>query len=291
LSGWERSLAVVVLGWNHREDSAECLRSILATSYPALCVWFVDNGSTDGTPEFLARQFPEVTLLELGENRGLVAGYNVGIEAALVADYDYICVLNNDVVVVPNTFHALMTASRVNCRAGIWSPKIVYYDEDNLIWSAGAYQRRFPPGVVQRGMGASVRDRFTRLEPITYATSCAWLMSAQMVREIGAFSPKYSFYYSDYEYCARARAHGWQILFVPDAIIKHKVSLSTQRAPRPAVWWYNLGNAEAEFYRELKAITVLPLHAAWIVARSVLQGHIRFVPAYLNGLISGLRRR
>jgi GT2 family glycosyltransferase len=284
------SLGAVVLGWNYHDDSAECLRSILADGYPRLRVWFVDNGSTDGTPAALRQEFPGITIMELGENRGLVAGYNAGIEAALSAGDDYVCVFNNDVAVAPGSFRALIGVARADPSAGLFVPKIVLYSDPGVIWSAGAYRRRLPPGIVQRGLGQPASDpRFARVTRVTYATSCVWMMSAAMIRQVGLFDSHYRFYYSDYEYCRRVTDRGWHILYAPDAVVRHKVSLSTQQAPRPGRWWTNMGEAEALFYRRYENQPLLMLHAAWITLRTIVQGQARYIPAYLQGLRAGLR--
>jgi len=264
-------VAAVVLGWNHRHDSAECLDSILHAGYPSLHVWYVDNGSTDGAPAFLHRQFPDITVIELGENRGLVGGYNVGF--------------NNDVVIHPGGFRALVDVAQATERAGLLVPKIVLYSDESIIWSTGARQRRFPPGIVQRGLGSSSQDRqFNQVQHIEYATSCAWMMSSRMIREVGLFDPEYSFYYSDYDYCERARLHEWQTMYVPNAIVGHKVSLSTQRGPKAERWWRNMGEAEMRFYRQYRNYVQLAFHVPWIVIRAVLQGRARYIPAYVRGL-------
>jgi GT2 family glycosyltransferase len=278
-------VAAVVLGWNHRDDSAECIDSILRAGYPSLHAWYVDNGSTDDAPAFLRRQFPGLAVVELGENRGLVGGYNVGIQAALDANVEYVCVFNNDVVVQPSIFRALVNVAQTTERAGLLVPKIVLYSDAGIVWSAGARERRFPPGIVQRGLGAPSHDRrFNQVQPVEYATSCAWMMSSRMVREVGLFDPDYFFYYSDYDYCERVTLREWQIIYVPDAIVRHKVSLSTQRGPETARWWRNMGEAEARFYRQYKSDMQLAFHVPWIVMRTVLQRRARCIPAYLRGL-------
>lgn len=283
-------LAAVVLGWNHCEDSLACVQSVLQADLSDVHVWFVDNGSTDGSPLLLKQAFADITVVELGENRGLAAGYNAGVEAALVAGYEYICVFNNDVVVQPHALQALMNATGFSERVGIWVPKIVLRSDTGTIWSAGARWRRFPPGIVQRGMGSSAQRSYNEPEFVGYATSCSWMMSAHIVRDIGLFDPRYSFYYSDYEYCRRATTRNWQILYVPDAVIAHKVSLSTRNASHPARWWRNLGEAEAIYFRQHETIGQLWVHALWIMLRTILQGDMRHLPAYLAGLKRGSKR-
>ena len=285
----DASLAAVVLGWNYRDDSADCIRSILNSSYRSLRLWYVDNGSTDGSPEYLRNLFPSITVISLGENLGLVRGYNVGIEAALTAGSDYVCVFNNDVTVTTGTLPELVAAAVSQPGAGLCVPKIVLFADDQTIWSAGARRRRFPPGIVQRGLGQPASDRrFNRPIRVAYATSCMWLMSAPMVRHIGLFDPAYSFYYSDYEYCRRATQNDWQILYVPSAVVAHKVSLSTQNAPKPARWWHNMGEAEARFYRQYEGYLPFAVHVTWILARAVMQGNARYLPAYMRGISQGL---
>jgi GT2 family glycosyltransferase len=281
-------VAAIVLGWNHRDDSAECLDSVLRAGYPALHVWYVDNGSTDDAPTFLRRQFPTITVIELGENRGLVGGYNAGIEAALDADVEYVCVFNNDVVVAPGAFRALVDVAQDAERVGLLVPKIVLYSDESVLWSAGARERPFPPGIVQRGLGAPAHDRrFNQVRRVEYATSCAWMMASRMIREVGLFDPTYSFYYSDYDYCRRVTRSGWQTVYVPDAVARHKVSLSTQRGPAAAQWWQNLGQAESRFYRQYENCARLAFHVLWIVTRTMLQGRARYIPAYLRGVRDG----
>jgi GT2 family glycosyltransferase len=281
-------VAAIVLGWNHRDDSAECLASILGAGHPSLHAWYVDNGSTDDAPAFLRRQFPTITVIELGENRGLVGGYNVGIEAALDANAEYVCVFNNDVVVHPGAFQALVDVAQGAERAGLLVPKIVLYSDESILWSAGARERFFPPGIVQRGLGAPAHDRrFNQVRRVEYATSCAWMMASRMIHDVGLFDPKYSFYYSDYDYCRRVTLSDWHIYYAPGAIARHKVSLSTQRGPAAARWWRNMGLAESQFYRQYESYTQLAIHVLWIVMRTVLQGRARYIPAYVQGLRDG----
>lgn len=283
------AVGAVVLGWNHRDDSRECIDSILRAAYPLIYVWYVDNGSTDDAPAFLRKHFPEISVLALGENKGLVGGYNAGIEAAREKDLDYVCVFNNDVVVQPSAFQGLVDEAESEGRAGLLVPRIVLHSNEGILWSAGARRRVFPPGIVQRGLGASARDeRYALARHVEYATSCAWMMRTRMVEEVGLFSPNYPFYYSDYDYCRRVSLCDWQIRYVPDAIVKHKVSLSTQRGPEVGRWWHNLGAAEARFYRQYESRALLALHAAWIVLRAVIQSRARYIVPYLRGLWGSL---
>ena len=99
-------VAIIVLAWNHRDLTLDCLGSLVAwdcsADRPQIIV--VDNGSTDGTAGTVREQFPQVTVLENGQNLGYAGGNNVGIRYALAQETDYLCILNNDVTVAPDFF-------------------------------------------------------------------------------------------------------------------------------------------------------------------------------------------
>jgi GT2 family glycosyltransferase len=277
----------VVLGWNHRKDTAECVSSILESDYSNLHVMVVDNASTDGAPDFLSRLFPTVRIVRLERNLGITGGYNVGMELAFADKAKYVVLLNNDTVVEKDFISQLVLAAEADPEAGILAPKILLYDNPGTIWSAGARWRCLPPGIVQFGLGYTDGPRFNQSYYTDYATSCAWLVRAEVFGQVGGFDPDYSFYFSDYEYCARVRGAGYQIRFVPGARMCHKVSLSTQRGDKPAHWWYQLGKGEARFYRQYLFLGRLLLlgRVLWMVLRESIQGNSRYLFFYVKGAL------
>src|SRR5512135_3036802 len=82
-------VGVVVLNWNGREVLRDCLRSLAGTTYRALDVIVVDNGSCDGSCELVATEFPNVTLIRNAENAGFCAGNNQGVSEALERKCDF----------------------------------------------------------------------------------------------------------------------------------------------------------------------------------------------------------
>src|SRR5207249_4614225 len=94
---------VVVLNWNLKEMTAACVASLLASDYPRSKVMVVDNGSTDGSRDYLIDRFPGLEVIETGRNLGYAAGNNLGIRNALAAGADLVLLLNNDTVVEPST--------------------------------------------------------------------------------------------------------------------------------------------------------------------------------------------
>ena len=91
--------SIIILNWNGKEDTLECLESVGKIDYPNFDTIVVDNGSSDESVKAFQKEFPKVKVLETGENLGYAGGNNVGIRYALDNGADYILILNNDTIV------------------------------------------------------------------------------------------------------------------------------------------------------------------------------------------------
>src|SRR3954453_23907494 len=105
-----RSVAVVVLSWNGREDTLRCLASLAAVEHAPLEMIVVDNGSSDGSPEAVEAGFPSAVVIRMGRNAGFSGGVNAGIEAGIERGADAVLLLNNDMVVEPGFLGPLVDA-------------------------------------------------------------------------------------------------------------------------------------------------------------------------------------
>jgi GT2 family glycosyltransferase len=286
-------VAAVVLGWNLRDETEACGRSLLEQGYDGLRLLFVDNGSTDGSPAFLRSRFPDAEVIELGENRGIAAGYNAGLERALAIGADYALILNNDTLFAPGMLSALVAAADAHPEAGVLMPKILYEADRGRIWSAGARRRVFPPGNVFIGLGRPDGPAFDQEREVEYAPSCALLIRRATLEQVGLFDPGYFFYYDDWDYCERVRLAGQTIRYVPGSAVYHKVSLSTARSSKPARWWYVMGRSAVLYYRRYyrPMAPSLALYAGWFVAREAASGNARYLPLFLRGLAHALTGR
>ncbi|HET6516311.1 MAG TPA: glycosyltransferase family 2 protein, partial [Thermodesulfovibrionales bacterium] len=131
-------IAIIVINWNGRDDTLECLASVRQVDYPHFEVIVVDNGSSDNSVEAIRNAFPEVTVIETRENLGFAGGNNVGMRHALKNRSEYIFLLNNDTVVDSQILKSFIRSSRLLPRDAILSAKIYYYSNPDKIWYAGA---------------------------------------------------------------------------------------------------------------------------------------------------------
>jgi GT2 family glycosyltransferase len=222
------SVAVVVLNWNGRDDTLACLRSLALLRGARPSVIVVDNGSADGSVTSIRQQHPEVELIETGRNLGFAGGNNVGIRRALESGADYVLLLNNDTEVDPGLIDAFVAAARQRPDAGVFSAKIYFHADPQRIWYAGAAWNSEAARFDQVGEGEldDGRPAFSRLAETAYACGCAFFVSAARLREIGLLDEKFFLYFEETDWCFRARAAGHPSVFVPEARLWHKVSVS-----------------------------------------------------------------
>ena len=286
----ERPLvAAVVLNWNRRDDTLACLESLCGTAYPSMQLIVVDNASTDDSVPAVRSAFPQSVVLCSDQNLGYAGGNNLGIAHALKGQASYVLVINNDTRVDKHFLEELIQAGEVHPEAGALVPKIYYWDQPTLIWSAGARWCRFPPRVKLIGFNAPDAPRYNQPRELEYATGCAWLLRRSALQDTGGFDPNYFMYQEDLDFCYRLCAKGYTLQYVPTAHVWHRVSAGLKS--RSARWWYHWGRSMVRFYRvdDRFPASWLVLFAGWVLLRELAKGDILFVKPFLRGLSDGRR--
>lgn len=276
---------VIVLAWNHVEDTIECLESLFNSDYQPIRFVLVDNASTDGTSDIIQNRFSSVEVLRSEVNLGVSGGFNIGMEYAIMRGAEFILIANNDISVDPDAIRYLVADMERKPQAGIGMPKIYHYfgDRDRL-WCTGARWRRFPPSVKMLGVNAHDTKKYSLPYELEYAPSCFLLIRGEVIDNIGYFDTDYFFYNDDWDYSARTRKSGYTIRFVPQAKIWHKVSISTQKSDKPAQWWHYYGRSTFRFYIMHKNLIQLAAFITWFVIREMLKGKFQRIPPFLNGI-------
>jgi len=217
-TGSERSpsISVVVLAWNGAAYIADCLEALAAQDYPALEILVVDNGSTDGTPDIVAQRFPQARLICNHRNLGFSAGNNVGLRAA---SGELLVLLNVDTQVHASWLAALADAFG-DPSIGIAGCKLLY--PDGSIQHAGGFVYG-PRGEADHlGRFAPDDGRFDKPAEVEYVTGAALAVRRTVLDQIGLLDEGFSpIYYEDTDLCFRARAAGWRVVYVPQAVVTH----------------------------------------------------------------------
>jgi len=193
----------------------------------------VDNGSTDGSVEYVQMHFPEVTIVALPRNLGFCAANNLAIKQA---QGDYIALLNNDTEVTSQWLGELKKALDTYGEAGFCASKMLFYNQRDTIDTAGDLFYSCGVGG-KRGHGAKDGERFSRKEYLFGACAGAAIYRRSMLEEIGLFdedlSPAYD---EDIDLSFRAQLAGYRCLFVPEAVVYHHVASTFRSRPGRALF-------------------------------------------------------
>jgi len=215
-------VSVIVVNWNGRTYLERCLHSLAAQTLAAHEVVVVDNGSTDGSIEWL-RQCGSVRLVALPSNVGYGAALNAGMR---VARGQYLLALNNDTELAPNCLHALVSAADRHPNSGLFAPKILSADPPHRIDTVG--HLLYPDGL-SRGRGRLEEDRgqYDHEDDLLLPSGCAVLLRRAMLADVGVFDEDLFAYCEDTDLGLRAQLAGWRCTAVPTAVVYHAYSAST----------------------------------------------------------------
>jgi GT2 family glycosyltransferase len=219
-------LAVILVNWNGKDVTLECLASLQKIDYPNLQVLVVDNGSIDGSVDAIRSAYPSTGILALPINRRFAGGNNAGIAQALAAGAEYILLLNNDTVVAPDLVTHMLHRFHTEKRCGMVAPKIFYADAPDHLWFAGG-KISFWTGTMRHiGIREIDHGQYDTPRTIDYASGCCILTSREVILKAGALDESFFMYAEDADWSMRVRKAGYRILYEPQAKVWHKLSVS-----------------------------------------------------------------
>jgi GT2 family glycosyltransferase len=205
------AVSAIVPNWNGRRWLPDCMGSLQAQSLRPAEVIVVDNGSDDGSVEYLRTEHPGVRLLELGVNTGFAHAANRGLRAALTP---FAALVNTDVVLEPDWLARTVTALAGDMGAAAVACKMVQLADRRTIYDAGDLLRR-DGACIQRGRRC--RDDGTWDTPGEVFGACAGaaLYRREAVLDVGGFDERYFAYLEDIDLALALRRGGWRCLYEP----------------------------------------------------------------------------
>jgi GT2 family glycosyltransferase len=234
-------LSIIILCWNDLRVIPECLRSIYATTRSdAFEVIVSDNGSTDGSIEFIRQNYPQARVIENGRNLRFAKANNVGIRASRG---EYVLILNPDTIIHDGTLDRMMAFADRHAEAGAFGCRVLNSD--------GSYQESARPFASLRGeliAGLYLRaagylgswfssDTYAGWKgeterTVDWVTGCFIFARSEVLRRIGGFDEQFFYYYEDMDLCRRIWQAGSSIIYTPEVSITHLKGQSTnQRMP------------------------------------------------------------
>lgn len=200
-------LAIVVT-YNAMQWMDRCLPSLAASSVP-VDIMVVDNGSTDGTREYVRARFPEAVLVCKDDNPGFGAANNEGIRLALARGYDFVYLLNQDAWVLEDTIAKLVEA---------WTPEFGILSPMQMSGKGEEMDRRFS---VKCGRFISQAGSGRKVVKVPFVMAAHWLVSRDALETVGGFSPAFRQYGEDDNWIDRMHFHGLSAGVVPSAAAVH----------------------------------------------------------------------
>ncbi len=215
-------VSVIIPHWNGREHLAVCLGALRRQTWADHEVLLVDNGSTDGSQAYVRHAFPDVRLVELGENRGFTGACNAGYAAARG---EFVLLLNNDTEADPHWIEVIVDTFDRHPEVGIVATKMLLFDQRDHFHSAGDFYRVDGiPG--NRGVWQRDTGQYDREEPVFGACGGAAAYRRAMVEEIGFLDDAFFFSCEDVDISWRAQLTGWGVRYAPGAVVYHKLKAS-----------------------------------------------------------------
>lgn len=286
-------VSVVTPNYNGKDFLYAYFESLIKNSNEIGEVIIVDNGSSDGSQEFIRNyrekvDFP-IVLIENSQNLGFAEAVNQGISKAR---HDYVFSLNNDTVVEKSAILELLNLLNTDERIFSASSKMVQFNNSELIDDAGddytllAYTKK-------RGNNQNL-NKFIEVSEVFSSCAGAALYRKDLLEELGGFDSEFFAYMEDVDLGYRARINGYKNLFCPNAVVYHIGSATTgsqynefkvRLAARNNVWvvYKNLPIPQ-------KIVNILFLFLGFLI-KYVFFLKKGFGPTYLNGLKEGLKTR
>ena len=220
-----KTVAIVILNWNGTNLLGEFLPSVIENSKGNnIRIIVADNGSTDGSPDFVRKNFPGIELLNLGTNHGFAKGYNLALEKI---DTDYFVLLNSDIEVTPGWLDACLLRLESDQKIAAVQPKVLSYhskQQFEYAGAAGGYIDRFGYPFC-RGRILNVletdSDQYNIATPVFWATGACLFIRRSSFFQAGGFDDDFWAHMEEIDLCWRLKNQGFTIWYEPESKVYH----------------------------------------------------------------------
>lgn len=224
---FEPLVFIILVNWNGKKVTLECLDSLATVSYKNSKIVVVDNASSDGSVPAIREQHPKTIVLEQATNLRFAGGNNAGILYALEHGAELVCLLNNDTTVDREFLTHLVSRIQSDKKIGMAAPKIYYHDEPNRIWFAGGSISMWTGTMMHIGIREEDHGQHDASKEIDYATGCCILARQEVIEKVGMLDESFFMYGEDADWSMRVRRAGYCIVYEPRAKVWHKLSVAS----------------------------------------------------------------
>lgn len=303
-------VSIITVSWNVCSLLRDCLLSVdRSRAAINLEMIVVDSGSTDGSPEMVAKEFPWVTLITRKENLGFPKGNNLGIKEARGR---FILLLNPDTVVLEDALYQMVAYMDQNIAVGGLGAQLLNPDGTiqssrrrfPTIWTAvfeSTWLQGFAPAAVNRAY--FVQDLpIDEITDVDWVTGACLMVPRRVIDHVGLLDEAYFMYSEELDWCRRIKEAGWRVVYFPPAKIIHYIGKSSEQAVTAR--HINFQRAKLRYFRKYYGRFIafilrvfLLLNYIWQLGLEALKGILghkrplrrQRVRAYWQVIRSGLR--
>lgn len=210
-------VAVIIVTYNGMKWLERCLSDLFQSTVP-IEVYIIDNGSQDGTIDFVEKHYPQITFIKSEKNLGFGKANNIGISKAYEAGFDYFFLLNQDGYVFPETIGNLINTVKKHPEFGVASPIQLNGAGNSLDLNFSILMNNDNcPGFINDSYFQKLRTHYT----INFVMAAFWLITRETINKVGLFNPVFPHYGEDNDYLNRVIFHGGNIAIVTNSVGLH----------------------------------------------------------------------
>lgn len=263
--------SVIIPNWNGKHLLKTCLSSLEQQTLKNFEVVVVDNGSEDGSVEYIKKFFPKVKIIKLDKNYGFAKAVNIGIQNS---HGKYIVLINNDTEVDRKCLDYLVKAAKKHSEVGFVAAKMLNFCQRNIIDSAGDWID--VAGHAQNiGLGEKDGPKFNKAGYVFLVTGGGGLFKREVFDRVGFLDEDYFAYFEDVDLCLRAQLMGFKGWYEPKAKIYH-IHKATAQNIRPFVEYLQFRNMTQTIIKDLPS-ALLKKDFNWLRTLLVNINTIRFL--------------
>jgi len=277
-------VTISIVNWNTRDELRECLDTVLAQDGQVTYeIVVIDNASSDGSAEMVRGEFADrVTLIANSRNIGFGSAHN---QALKIAVGRYAMLLNPDCRILEgDDLRVMVDFMDENDDVGILGPKIVNPD-GSIQFSARRFPTMFAAVFRHTLLGRLFpKNRFVRAylmldwahdrtADVDWVSGAALMARRETVRSVGLLDERFFMYCEDVDWCRRAHADGWRVVYYPEACVSHRIGASSDQNPIPMIRQHHRSMLRYFLKHESRAVKIILLPAVmlalWIRCRSL----------------------
>lgn len=289
-------VAVLILSYNGKYLLDDAILSYQKNSYGNFTIVVIDNGSSDGTEEYVKDNYPDVHIKRIEKNAGYSGGFNVGLDYAFnVLNADYALITNNDVIADKDIISELVKVAASDSKIGFTTGKVYFNEKKDTLQTVGM---RYDPVRLNGGHIGNQEVDVGQYDEVTeryFADDVFTMVNKKLYMEIGGYDIEFVLQAEQFDWQLRAKQKGYKIMYTPFAKLWHKESMTIGKHS-PLKLYYDARNPMIALMKHLepeKFKTYFWLHLKKDTLRASLvnikHSHFRIALNIWLGFFSGIK--